>query len=336
MSRNPLLDDIEEIGVFNGVTIQLPTGGRFYHEGILDEGIDVDNFPVGMIGIAAELSLKDPILNLSGDAIPTLIQMACPGVNEPEELADIDVEAILIGTRIASYGSELKFKHVCQNDAVNPDQTKLCEVENDVEIDLIAHAQRFGRIEDWDRFVLELPEIKQTVFLRPMPYRASLEMIRLQYQNQRQSEQFNNASVDDFVMDRSLVEKYRDMISANTKVGIDIILSSIMYVRTSKGQDVVDRDIIREWMLKLPTRISELVATRITEITEDTANKSKIEYLCQKCGFKNELQLQLDLNKLFTPASSDSARSEEDRTPLPPSAKPKKKRPPVHSRTLSR
>lgn len=121
---NPLLADLEQNEAFPAVSVALPTGGRWYDESVL-EGADPLDLEVGVLGIMAEQNYRDPWLLMSGESMPRLLRDVCPSVKIPSELAEVDLEAILLASRLVSFGPTMELKHKCE--WVDPEAEKAAE-----------------------------------------------------------------------------------------------------------------------------------------------------------------------------------------------------------------
>src|ERR1700733_14696241 len=184
---NLLLNDLHDI--FPPVQIALPTKGMFYHEGVLGPGVKADNIEVGTLGILDEFKYRDPFLLVSGNAMGDLIAHLCGDqIRLPNELCEIDVEAILVAARLASYGPSLRLTHRCTlfrdkilddgESASDPPEMVPCNHENIMDVDLHDFILRYGPIEQEERFEVVLPRVGQIVYLKPVPYRTTIQIMR--------------------------------------------------------------------------------------------------------------------------------------------------------------
>lgn len=89
------------------VYITLPSKGRFYKPGavvIPDNG----ELPVFPMTAKDELVLKTPDALLNGQATVDVIQSCIPAIKDAWQMPSIDLDAALIGIRIATYGEKLE------------------------------------------------------------------------------------------------------------------------------------------------------------------------------------------------------------------------------------
>jgi hypothetical protein len=325
MSTNPLIQDLIENEAFPSVTVALPTGGRWYKEGVFEEGADPLDLPVGVLGILAEQNYRDPWLLLSGEAIPRMFKSVCPAVIKTTELCDIDLETILLAARLVSYGPKLELTHQCTNRVdkeikteeedmvvtvpLNPGEKEEsllvdapCEHENVIELDINEHILRYGVIDDdvvAERFVYKLKIIDQLVNLRPMPYHRTIEQIKEGVAQDKQMTSLSEMKLEDLIIDAEAIGRYTRIIDMASGSAIDNITACIHSIQTTNGELVDGDEWIRSWLLALSLDEAEGITNKINDITRWTLSHSEIKYICAKCGSENMFRLELDANRLF-------------------------------------
>jgi hypothetical protein len=308
---NRLLNDLHE--VFPPVQISLPTRGIFYPTGVLGPNGDPTNIEVGTLGILDEFRYRDPFMLVSGKALGHLIQHICGDqILLPEELCEVDVEAILLAARVASYGPSLKLNHTCTAMKAVPMEgeehppMEPCGFNNNFTIDLHEFILRYGPIEHEERFEVPLPRVGQTVYLKPTPYRTTVEVMRNVMGNRRKLDEIAEHQ-EDFIMDPERFTQYEELINLSTDLQIQTLLDCIYAVKTRSGDLVEDSNEIMQWILELPKSDHDVISKHIHEITEDFRKISLIKYKCQSCDAENEFNLQMNAEILFLAGSEDSA-----------------------------
>lgn len=91
------------------VYIILPSQGKFYKPGSLDMP-ETGELPVYPMTAKDELTLKTPDALLNGQATVDVIKSCIPNIKEPWNMPSIDIDAVLIAIRIATYGEILEVK----------------------------------------------------------------------------------------------------------------------------------------------------------------------------------------------------------------------------------
>ena len=309
MTDNPLLDELEQ----QTVTVALPTLGRWYDDSVLHPDADPSSIEVGVLGIVAEHTFRDPWLLVSGQAIPKLIKSICPAISDPTKLAEIDIETILLANRLISYGEKMEIKQQCRNPDVNEGSKKKkvvpCTHENLIVVDLQNLLTRYSPFTDkeFNRYVMEFEELKgQVVHLQPIPYNNVIEVVRKTATNMKQYQKFSGVDIEAVMGDLDVLGLYEDLVSDNTQMSLYSIVHSIHHVETSKGAAVADKEVIKNWLNKIPSRLVKQIDNKIAEITIDVQKIATVEFECTACGFKNTVRIQMDPQMLFTEAEASN------------------------------
>lgn len=293
MTKNPLIEDLDRRREPNGLVLSLPTIGRFYSDGVLHPECDPTAIEVYPVGIAAEVHLGDPLLLASGKAIPKLVKVICPEVIDAESLCGIDIDAILLASRIASHGEKMRINAQCQSGK--------CGHEDVIEANLQEIILRYAPIEDdqLGKFIVPLPHLDQVVCIQPPTYRTGLEIIRNSIAIEKNISELKDVTFQDFIQDEEMMNSYMEIAERNTVLSISALIDSIFYVETSTGQKVIDKEVITEWALRLKKDDLVEVRKRIQELSEEIDKIAYVDYTCSACGKKNTVRLTLDPQKLF-------------------------------------
>lgn len=350
-TENPLLSGIfDDRPQTSTIEVAFPTLGQFYHDGVMAPGTDFLSIGVKPISLVTEMVLRDPIMLASGRAIPRMIRELVPQVLIPEELADIDIEVILIASRIASYGPVISIDHICGNPEKKEDGELVCGKTNPMRVDLLEHIQKFAPIQDWSLYRIEFPIVDtpqrkttQIVHLRRIPYKAVLSGIRNSIQIEHDIEPFKEKNLEELLLNDEALNVYERMTEVISAKSVDNLLDSIIsveFVQTVDGATNTSMvylnqnpEWIKEWLWKIPKEWLDQLSDRVKEIAKELADKNVIDYTCPSCKFKNRVPLELDLNKLFF---SDTPPNEPKEKALPVSTGKSRSKSRVRSKISSR
>jgi hypothetical protein len=345
MSSNPLIQDLIENEAFPSVGVALPTGGRWYGTDVIDSDADPLDLTVGVLGILAEQNYRDPWLLLSGEAIPRMMKGVCPSVLKAQELCELDLEAILLASRLVSYGPKLELTHTCHNivpreveegekpkegeevDGTDSENTR-CGNPNTINLDINEHILRYAIIEDDvvdDKFTYALKRVGQVVHLRPPAYKRIIEQMKEGVKRNKQIETFGDLQVDELVVNDDAIKNYTRVIDMASETALENMEASIHGISTTGGQIVNDSEMIREWLLALPTDEAEGLSDKINELAKWFTTFSDITYTCPKCNDEQVFRLELDANRLFGQAG-DSNQPKKPSRKSKPGAKKRKVR----------
>ncbi len=292
---NPLLEPLREKNLLETVTVALPTLGCFYEEGVLAPDADPTDIEVLPVGIIAELHVRDPFLLASGKGMDALIRQICPSIIDPGSVCEVDIEAILIASRIVSHGPEFVFVHECEQ--VN-DKGKVCGEENKISINLHDLISKYEPFDFSDRFVLEFPDLGQKVLIRPLEYRAAIKLLKSTLFAQNDYAKFEETPVVKMLKDEATIEEYARIVTETTISNIEGILSGILYVEQGEAK-VYDKDSIKEWILRLPEGYVKQILKKQEELAMWLREKTKVTYNCSVCGGENQTHIEMDVSKLF-------------------------------------
>lgn len=298
---NPLIDELIEASVIPQVEIALPTRGQFYPDGeVISVGSDPDRLPIKPISVLEESTFNDPLLLLTGHAIGKMIRRVCPEIIDPGSLCELDVQAILIATRIASHGANMKVEHTCDG----------CGHKNELEIDLNSHILNFDSYtpEQAMKFKIPLGKSGQTVTLRPMRYKDTVDMTMSLVRSSAVTETITEEEAD--TLSPEFVDMYRQQFESTLETNLKALGASIYYATTKSGSDVHNEEIILEWLKTLPSEDVTQITDRIKEINEEIRERSLMTYTCQGCGEESSFYLELDPQKLFSQAGASETQNE--------------------------
>lgn len=88
------------------IYIKLPSSGNFYKKGAIELS-ENGEYPIFPMTAKDELLMKTPDALLNGQATVDVIQSCMPNIKNAWEVPSIDLDAILVAIRIASYGENL-------------------------------------------------------------------------------------------------------------------------------------------------------------------------------------------------------------------------------------
>lgn len=103
IEQNPLRKYFRQPKVY----ITLPSKGKFYPSDAIDIP-DNGEFPVFAMTAKDELTMKTPDALLNGAATVDVVRSCIPAIKNPWAMPSIDLDAILIAIRIATYGDKME------------------------------------------------------------------------------------------------------------------------------------------------------------------------------------------------------------------------------------
>jgi hypothetical protein len=197
--------------------ISLPSKGAFYPPGTLelDSNKEVGVYPMTALD---ELTLKTPDGLLSGESTFKVIRSCVPAIKDPWQMPSIDVDSVLIGIRIASYGPNMTVTSTVP-------KTKS---KQDHEINLMS------LLESRKQPIIDTKVMLGngvTIVVKPSSYREMQSIRRETFEKQRLSRTINNSD-----MDEEAKEKEFNKIFANlTMLNVQTLTDNIDTIVTPEG-----------------------------------------------------------------------------------------------------
>ena len=99
---NPLAKHLRQPKIY----IRLPSGGNYWPQGSLEK-TENGEFPVYAMTAKDEITFKTPDALLNGQATVDVIQSCMPNIKNAWHTPSIDMDAILVAIRRASFGDEM-------------------------------------------------------------------------------------------------------------------------------------------------------------------------------------------------------------------------------------
>lgn len=258
--KNPLLERVS----IPGERFRLPSGGLFYKNGELADGIKDAEITVTLMTAMEELVLKSPDKLLSGEAIIDVFRKCLPDVNRPEDLLARDVDFLLMALRMISYGPNLELT-----------QTHTCEEakEHAYNIPLRGIIQNSKPI---DPTALKNYELKldggQVVKLHPPRYLATIKVY-----------QMFGAEADPNVDPQEL--------------GVQLIESIAEMISDVDGHS--DKADITEWLKSIKVGDVQTISDKVAELS-DWGVDPIVTVKCKDCGEEQDIVVPINPISFFT------------------------------------
>lgn len=258
--------------------VRLPSGGKFYPDGVLDSS-EINEYAVFAMTAKDELMFKTPDALMNGSATVEVIKSCVPAIKNPWHMPSIDLDAVLIAIRIATYGEEMDITSTCPK----------CSTVNDFSMNLVDYLAQVGNFKYIDQ--IESPPL--VVKIRPYSYKE-VNATALKSLEQQKIFQIVN---DDEMPDEEKVEKFGESFIKLTQLTVDVIAGCIQAIETPEGT-VDDQKMIKEFIENAPSDIFNKINDHISSMRENM--RLKAQHLeCPECQNKWEVDISLDQTNFF-------------------------------------
>lgn len=167
-NKNPLTAYMRRPKLF----LRLPSKGTYWPEGAIDYN-ENNEYEVFAMTVKDELLLKTPDALLNGYATVNVIQSCVPAIKDAWQIPSIDLDAILIAIRIASYGEKVELSIKIPG----------TEEEEPFEIDIRPMLDSIIDNVVWDSVVKVNDDI--TVVIKPINYREMTQANLVTFEGER-------------------------------------------------------------------------------------------------------------------------------------------------------
>ena len=272
---NPLVKHFRRPSIY----FKLPSNGQFWVEDTLDLPV-TGEIPVYPMTTADELTLKTPDALMNGSGIVSVIESCCPNIRDAWKMPSIDVDAVLIAIRIASYGQNMAISSVCPH----------CGEDHDYDVNL---AGLIGQLKcpSFDAPV-EYDGLK--IKLKPQQYFSVNKNNIVTFEEQRILNSLNNDTLDDDVKSARVAQSMQNLLNAN----IQLLVNSTDYIETEDGQRVREPEFLTEFYKNAESRVTKDIEIRLAEIAKEGA-LPLIDLGCAACGKEYQTPLEFDYARFF-------------------------------------
>lgn len=274
---NPLFKHFRQPQMY----LKLPSKGRWYPEGSLVVP-PTGELPVFAMSARDELTLKTPDALLNGQATVDVIESCLPNIKNAWHVPMVDLDAILIAIRKASYGAQMDFISACPH----------CNTKNEHTANLDYLAEK-----------ITCPDFDTTIkveglefFIRPQTF-----------------EQYNKASLESFEQQRiiavvtndSLTEeekkaKFNDLFNKLLDMTVDQVAKSVSAIKTEDGTVVDQQEYIIEYFKNCNKDAWEAIKNRLSKLNLQNPIK-QIEVICEnaECAKQYTTPLEFETSSFF-------------------------------------
>ena len=228
------------------VYITLPSKGNFWPAGTI-EIPENQEIPVLAMTAKDELTFKTPDALLKGQATVDFIQSCIPAIKDDWLMPTIDLDTILVGIRIATYGEKLELQTTIPN---TNGMTK------SFDLDLRRVIDKFGACKY--ESLLDHADMKLTI--SPQKYREFTKTAVKTFEEQRIFATVNDKEASD---EEKLV-RFNESFVKLTNITIDVVTNSIVQIQVG-DQIVIDRNHIAEFIEKADKQFYKAIVDHVEQ-----------------------------------------------------------------------
>ena len=193
------------------VYVTLPSKGKFYPPGAitLPENGEIPIFPMTA---SDELTIKTPDALLNGQATVDVIKSCVPCINDPWLMPSIDLDALLIALRIATFGEQLDISTTIPGTSITKEYG----------IDLRILLNKLVSVEFNDVLIVDGMKVN----IRPLNYREFTKSSMKTFEEQRVFALVN----DDKMSEEEKIAQFTKSFKRLTEMTIDSMISAVVSI----------------------------------------------------------------------------------------------------------
>lgn len=271
-TNNPLFKHFRQPAIY----LKLPSQGRYYPDGAIDLGVTGD-IPVYPMTVKDEITLKTPDALMNGAGMAEVVRSCCPSIKDPWSIPAVDLDAIFVAIRLASYGTGMDITTSCPH----------CNESNDHTVNLTNVLENI-KPADYS----EQPVIDNLFFkLKPQSYRDVNKLNIATFEERKLISNIMDSEIEDDEKKRMFDESFKKI----TDLNVELIISCIESV-TVEGNTVTDPGMLREFL----DNCSRQTYTDIKDKIQELIDKNKIKQVTLTC---NECEKTYDTDLVFDQAN---------------------------------
>lgn len=221
---NPLQKHFRQPKIY----IKLPSGGKYWRAGSIDVP-ENGEFPVYSMTAKDELVLKTPDALMNGDATARLMSSCIPNIKDGFQCPSIDLDAILVAIRIATYGEKMTITSKVPN----------TDIEKDYQIDLVELLDKLTSKQYPEEFRLG----DFTFKMSPSNYKLFTDVALMRFEETRKIRQVQDAEMSD----KEKMKIFNDSLQNLTKQSVDLIVAQIDSVQYQNDEPVTNKQHIADF-----------------------------------------------------------------------------------------
>lgn len=254
---NPLAKHFRQPAIY----LKLPSGGHFYPEGTLDLPVD-GKIPIYPMTVKDEITLRTPDALMSGGGMIDVVKSCCPNIKDPWAMPSVDLDAVFIALRLASYGPGMDVTTRCPH----------CTNSNEHTVDLRGLLDSVKPVNFKEPAVIDGLKFH----FRPQKYQDINKVNLLTFEEERiVNAIILNESLDQEEKNRQFAESFEKI----NKMNIETVVVSILSITTEDGDVVTDTAQITEFL----ESCSRQTYTGIKEAVQKLIDANKIAPITVQC-----------------------------------------------------
>jgi bacterioferritin-associated ferredoxin len=213
----------------------------------------------------------------------SVIESCVPAIKNAWHIPNMDINAVLVAIRIASYGHEMEVASTCPS----------CSHQSDYVVDMRVLLDQM-RVPDYGQ---EMTFGDLEISFKPVTYEQQNKSGMLQFEQQK----ILSTIPDTDLSDEEKMIKLNQALRQITELTINVISKNISAI-IAPGIVVTDADQIEEFLRNCDRSVYNQVRDHVINLNQET-QLSPLKIQCAECEHQYEQPMNLDMASFFDSAS---------------------------------
>lgn len=268
------------------ISIKLPSGEKYYKSDVVAKTTTGEH-PVLPMTAMDELAFRTPDAMMNGQATVDVIKSCIPTILDPWRLVNYDIDTVLVGIRIASFGETMEVTSVAPvtNDSIKH-EIRLPDV-----LDRIQQQKIDDTFTTSDGLVIEI---------KPLTYKEMTDAQLKTFEQQRLYTQINASELPAEEKTKRFTESFKKLNELNST----LLINNINSIKLPDGQSVSDPIQIKSFVenagaKKIKEIENALIEMRSQGAVKPFTVKSDEEQIKKGAPITYEVPLTFDNSNFF-------------------------------------
>jgi len=278
MTNNPLKQYFRTAELYT----KLPSGTHYYTDAVVSFN---DDGEVGVSPMTAkdEVLLKNPDALLNGQAISQVISSCVPSVKKPNELLAVDVEALMVAIRHASFGDEIELDAICPK----------CKHSNHFSVGIEQTLNTMSKLDEEYKIGTKGG---LSIHIRPSTYHEVIKGYKAQFENYKIAKLLK----DDTLPEEERIAAYSTAFTKLSEINAELVCDSITKVVINETkQEVTERKHLSEFIANMDQKVFKTISETLGKINS-VGVKKEFDATCEKCEHQWKTEIDLNPVNFFT------------------------------------
>lgn len=259
------------------VYVKLPTNGKFYKNkvNLTEDG------ELGIMPMTArdEMLLKIPDTLYNGEALFEIIKSVAPDIEDPYEILIPDLDAILIASRIASYGKEMEVSALCPH----------CDTRTEYGINLTNIIAKLETTQDIEAEVNNLvvkfkPNSIKSITAKSIADTEQQRVLIAMQQNQDNIENYQ--------------QQFAESLNKITATNLALLADKVLSVTLPDGTVIEDFNELVKWLTNTTSKVVNHL-TKLTENINSSGLPKSFNFTCSNPECNRQYESGFEFNPTF-------------------------------------